>query len=271
MLTRTAVICWRTELCSKLLKLRVICWLRRSEGQHLTSLLQESCYSRAVSLTGCSADDLECQCAPVKQAGIALAGGPCFLGNCDGTDLSSFSSAWTAACATATVSTSMLKSAVAAQATPDDTNTGGKTIQMGAIQTGTSQDETSQMMGDTNEITIPRRLGAVAITAIALGLSMMGIGAGVIIYCLSMVRKRRHEKRRWKALEREKTAMQASLEELKRAVSQQNTLDMAEHNASGRTRPKTILVNWKDGPQELMVPEKVFHELPASPAAWEKM
>lgn len=63
--------------------------------------------------------------------------------------------------------------------------------------------------------------------------------------------------------------MQASLDELRRAVSRQNTVDMTEDKA--KNRPKTFLVNWKDGPQELMVPEKVFHELPASPAAWEKM
>lgn len=123
---------------------------------------------------------------------------------------------------------------------------------------------------DTGEITFnPKQLGAAAITAIAVALSMMVIGAGVLVYCLSIMRKRRHEKRHWKALEKEKTAMQASLDELRRAVSRQNTVDMTEDKA--KNRPKTFLVNWKDGPQELMVPEKVFHELPASPAAWEKM
>lgn len=62
--------------------------------------------------------------------------------------------------------------------------------------------------------------------------------------------------------------MQASLDELKRAVSIQETVDK---KSKGKNRPKTVIVNWKEGPQELMVPEKVWHELPASPAAWEKM
>lgn len=146
---------------------------------------------------------------------------------------------------------------------------------MGALVTSPSEEQTSQATGmgntnDTSEITFnTKQLGAAAITAIAVGLSMMAIGAGVLVYCLSIMRKRRHEKRHWKALEQEKTAMQASLEELKRAVSRQNTIDMTEDK--GKKRPKTYLVNWKDGPQELMVPEKVFHELPASPAALERV
>lgn len=128
------------------------------------------------------------------------------------------------------------------------------------------------MMGDATDIRLnPRQIGAVAITAIVVGLAMMLVGAGVLVYCCSIMRKRRIEKRHWKQLEKERTAMQASLEDLKRAVSRQNTIDTKEEKGKPKIRPKTYLVNWRDGPQELMVPEKVFHELPASPAAWEKM
>lgn len=126
-------------------------------------------------------------------------------------------------------------------------------------------------MGDTQDtITIiPKNLGAAGITAIVVAVAMMVVGAGMLVYCCSVVRKRRVEKKQWHELEKERAAMQTSLDELKRAVSRQGTYDAATEKP--KFRPKTYLVNWKAGPQELMVPEKVFHELPASPAAWEKM
>lgn len=268
MLTGRAVIRWRTKLCSKLSGLwRSIGYLgtkaRRAAPNKQS--LQETCYSRAVSLIGCAPEDLPCQCTPVKQAGIVLAGGPCFLGSCALADRSSFSSAWTAACATATVPASALNGAVAAQATGENSNPGAKTNQLGApIETAMAQQQ--EVLGDT-EITVDPRI---AVTVIAVGLLMMIVGGVVLAYCVTVARKRRDEKKRYKALEREKSAMQASLEELQRAVSRQNTAEGFK-GAGTTPRPTTIIVNWKEGPQELMVPPTVFHELPASPAAWEKM
>lgn len=118
----------------------------------------------------------------------------------------------------------------------------------------------------------PRMLNGATITGIVVGITLIGLMIGLSLYCLSTIRRRKLDKSQWEQLEKEKTAIQASLEELKRAVSRQESWgsnsDMEEIKTN---RPKTVIVNWKDGPQELMVPEKVFHELPASPARWEKM
>lgn len=215
-------------------------------------------------MNGCSAEDLSCQCTPETQAGIALAGGPCLLGSCAVSELSSFSSAWTAACATASATNggSSPQSATAAEATFEGASSGQKMSELGAIQTGATQEDTGQVMGSVTEVSRnSTQLGPAAITAIAVGLVMIGVGIGVLVYYCSIMPKRRIEKQHWEQLERERTAMQASLEELRRAVSRQGTFDMAEDK--GTNRPKTILVNWKEGPQELMVPEKVYYELPA--------
>lgn len=118
-------------------------------------------------------------------------------------------------------------------------------------------------------------LNAAAITGIVVSGGAVGLIGGILLYFCTVVRRRKMDQAHWDSLEREKAAMQQSLEELKRAVQRAGTFDSLDEKGGGakdgdRKRPRTINLTSSKGPGELGVPSRIF-ELPASPAKLEKI
>lgn len=118
-------------------------------------------------------------------------------------------------------------------------------------------------------------LNAAAITGIVVSGGAVGLIGGILLYFFTVVRRRRMDQAHWDSLEREKAAMQQSLDELKLAVQRAGTFDSIDDEKKGggggdRKRPKTINLTPSKGPGELGVPSRIF-ELPASPAKLEKI
>lgn len=119
-------------------------------------------------------------------------------------------------------------------------------------------------------------LNAAAITGIVVSGGAVGLIGGILLYFFTVVRRRRVDQAHWDSLEREKAAMQQSLEELKQAVQRAGTFDSLDDEKKGgggsgdRKRPRTINLTGSKGPGELGVPSRIF-ELPASPAKLEKI
>ncbi|KAK2605222.1 hypothetical protein N8I77_008076 [Diaporthe amygdali] len=235
-------------------------------------------------------------------AGIGLAGGPCFLAQCSLADLSNLSSALTAMCASATASsTSRAQTTVAATTTAaavvaspssgssSESGTSSKpTSTARRVNTATASAEViaalptdtataaqvvpENGMGGNNQ-TQGQTLNAAAITGIVVGGGAVGLVGGILLYFFTVVRRRKMDQSHWDELEREKAAMQQSLEELKMAVQRAGTFDSldekGEKGDKDRKRPRTINLTSSKGPGELGVPSRIF-ELPASPARIEK-
>lgn len=114
-------------------------------------------------------------------------------------------------------------------------------------------------------------LNAAAITGIVVSGGAVGLIGGILLYFFTVVRRRKMDQVHWDSLEREKAAMQKSLEELKMAVQRAGTFDSLDDKGGGeKKRPKTINLTGSKGPGELGVPSRIF-ELPASPAKLEKI
>lgn len=119
-------------------------------------------------------------------------------------------------------------------------------------------------------------LNAAAITGIVVSGGAVGLIGGILLYFFTVVRRRKMDQSQWDELEREKAAMQKSLEELKMAVQRAGTWDSIDDEKKGgggggdRKRPRTINLTGSKGPGELGVPSRIF-ELPASPAKLEKI
>lgn len=118
-------------------------------------------------------------------------------------------------------------------------------------------------------------LNAAAITGIVVSGGAVGLIGGILLYFFTVVRRRKMDQSHWDELEREKAAMQRSLEELKMAVQRAGTFDSIDEKKGGggggdRKRPRTINLTGSKGPGELGVPSRIF-ELPASPAKLEKI
>jgi hypothetical protein len=119
-------------------------------------------------------------------------------------------------------------------------------------------------------------LNAAAITGIVVSGGAVGLVGGILLYFFTVVRRRKMDQAHWDSLEREKAAMQKSLEELKMAVQRAGTFDSLDEKGGGgggggeKKRPRTINLTGSKGPGELGVPSRIF-ELPASPAKLEKI
>lgn len=120
-------------------------------------------------------------------------------------------------------------------------------------------------------------LNAAAITGIVVSGGAVGLIGGILLYFFTVVRRRKMDQAHWDSLEREKAAMQKSLEELKMAVQRAGTFDSLDEKGGGsgsgsgdKKRPRTINLTGSKGPGELGVPSRIF-ELPASPAKLEKI
>lgn len=135
-------------------------------------------------------------------------------------------------------------------------------------------------------------LNQAAIAGISVASATVGLLVGLAALFLTMARRRRHDREQRAQLAREKAAMQTSLEELRLAVSRQGTFDsvssMEEGAAGGGGgggyagsgagkegriaygRRGTVVLNAKDGPQELMVTEKTYAELQGDLGQWTK-
>ncbi|KAI7781785.1 hypothetical protein LA080_014416 [Diaporthe eres] len=265
----------------------------------------EGCYADAVSLSPCSPQDLACQCRSPNFAGIGLAGGPCFLAQCSLNDLSVLSSARTAACATATAASTATGTQSTAAATvtaspsspsspPSSSGTpSAPTSTARRVNTATASGEVIaavptqspaavQVVPDNGTMAAGsgqehgQTLNAAAITGIVVSGGAVGLIGGILLYFFTVVRRRRMDQAHWDSLEREKAAMQQSLEELKMAVQRAGTSDSIDEKKGGgggggdRKRPRTINLTSSKGPGELGVPSRIF-ELPASPAKLEKI
>lgn len=269
---------------------------------------QEGCYADAVQLSGCGQQDLACQCRSPNFAGIGLAGGPCFLAQCSFDDLSALSSARTAACSSATAPTAAATQASVA-ATVTASPTPSASLSSSSSPTGTPSAPTStarrvntatasgeiiaavptpsaaevQVVPDNGMMAASnssqgqgQTLNAAAITGIVVSGGAVGLIGGILLYFFTVVRRRRVDQAHWDSLEREKAAMQQSLEELKQAVQRAGTFDSLDDEKKGgggggdRKRPRTINLTGSNGPGELGVPSRIF-ELPASPAKLEKI
>lgn len=268
---------------------------------------QEGCYADAVQLSGCGQQDLACQCRSPNFAGIGLAGGPCFLAQCSFDDLSALSSARTAACSSATAPTAAATQASVA-ATVTASPTPSASLSSSSSPTGTPSAPTStarrvntatasgeiiaavptpsaaevQVVPDNGMMAASnssqgqgQTLNAAAITGIVVSGGAVGLIGGILLYFFTVVRRRRVDQAHWDSLEREKAAMQQSLEELKQAVQRAGTFDSLDDEKKGggsgdRKRPRTINLTGSKGPGELGVPSRIF-ELPASPAKLEKI
>ncbi|KAI3397565.1 hypothetical protein diail_10658 [Diaporthe ilicicola] len=266
----------------------------------------EGCYADAVQLSGCGQQDLACQCRAPNFAGIGLAGGPCFLAQCAFSDLSSLSAALTAACAWATAPTTAgtARTAVAASTTASTTASSAATSSPSSSGTSSRQTNTAPRantatasaeviaalptpsaaqvepgngMGPTEQGQGQgQTLNAAAITGIVVSGGAVGLVGGILLYFFNnVVRRRKVDQAHWDSLEREKAAMQKSLEELKMAVQRAGTFDSlddekGDKGEKDRKRPRTINLTRSQGPRELGVPSRVF-ELPASPARLEKI
>ncbi|KAL1871416.1 hypothetical protein Daus18300_004783 [Diaporthe australafricana] len=255
----------------------------------------EGCYADAVQLSGCGQQDLACQCRAPNFAGIALAGGPCFLAQCSFNDLSSLSSARTAACATATLSTTTAGTGTTAAAT----TTASASASTDTVSRATSTARRVNTASPSAEViaalptpsavqAVPdngmgamvdqgqgqgQTLTAAAITGIVVSGGAVGLVGGILLYFFTVVRRRKVDQAHWDSLEREKAAMQKSLEELKMAVQRSGTFDSLDEKGDDekdRKRPRTINLTGSKGPGELGVPSRIF-ELPASPARLEKI
>lgn len=270
---------------------------------------QEGCYADAVQLSGCGAQDLACQCRAPNFAGIALAGGPCFLAQCSFNDLTALSSARTAACATATATSTAAGAQSTAAATVTASPSSSPSASLSSSSSGTPSAPTSTarrvntatasgeviaavptqssspaavqvvpdngMMAATPGQEQGQTLNAAAITGIVVSGGAVGLIGGILLYFFTVVRRRRMDQAHWDSLEREKAAMQQSLDELKLAVQRAGTFDSIDDEKKGggggdRKRPKTINLTPSKGPGELGVPSRIF-ELPASPAKLEKI
>lgn len=266
---------------------------------------QEGCYADAVQLSGCSPSDLACQCRSPNFAGIGLAGGPCFLAQCSFNDLSALSSARTAACATATAtapSAAATQSTAAATVTaspssspsaslPSSGTPSAPTSTARRVNTATASGEViaavptqsqspaavqvvpdNGMMAASGGQDKGQTLNAAAITGIVVSGGAVGLIGGILLYFFTVVRRRKMDQAHWDSLEREKAAMQQSLEELKMAVQRAGTFDSIDEKKGGgdKKRPRTINLTGSKGPGELGVPSRIF-ELPASPAKLEKI
>ena len=287
-------------------------------GDHVADICnQEGCYADAVRLSGCGQQDLACQCRSPNFAGIGLAGGPCFLAQCSFNDLSSLSSALTAACDSATVATTAAAattapSTVAATVTasptslssssPSSSSSGASTAPTSTarrVNTATASGEVIaavptpstgevQVVPDNGMMAAPsssgsgqggQTLNAAAITGIVVSGGAVGLVGGILLYFFTVVRRRKMDQAHWDSLEREKAAMQKSLDELKLAVQRSGTFDSLDDEKGGggggggggeKKRPRTINLTGSKGPGELGVPSRIF-ELPASPAKLEKI
>lgn len=213
-----------------------------------------------MSSNGCATNDLVCQCGVAKQAAIALASGPCVLANCSLDDLTSFTSALTTACASTTTAASAGTSSGASAVQGSSTAAAAAAGLGPLLETGPSEAKPSSGAGQSYS----GKLTSGAIAGIAVAGGAVGLLGGVAIYFFAVVRRRRSDRGQWEQLEKEKAAMQMSLEELKQAMLRQETFDTVSsmEEAKGFGRQKSIMVNWKDGPQELMEPERTYHELP---------
>lgn len=265
---------------------------------------QEGCYADAVSLSGCGQQDLACQCRVPNFAGIGLAGGPCFLAQCSFADLSALSSALTAACSsTATPTQSTAAATVAASASSSSSPTlstspaaqSAPTSTARRVNTATASGEVIaavptpstaevQVVPDNGMVAANgsqdkgQTLNAAAITGIVVSGGAVGLVGGILLYFFTVVRRRKMDQAHWDSLEREKAAMQKSLEELKMAVQRAGTFDSLDEKGGGgggggggeKKRPRTINLTGSKGPGELGVPSRIF-ELPASPAKLEKI
>lgn len=263
---------------------------------------QEGCYADAVSLSGCGQQDLACQCRSPNFAGIGLAGGPCFLAQCSFADISILSSARTAACASATASTpagTQSSSAVTVTASPTSSASvsssgtpSAPTSTARRANTATASGEViaavptpsavqvvpdnGMMAANSSSQGQGQTLNAATITGIVVSGGAVGLVGGILIYFFTVVRRRKMDQSHWDELEKEKAAMQRSLEELKMAVQRAGTFDSldekkgADGGGGDRKRPRTINLTGSKGPGELGVPSRIF-ELPASPAKLEKI
>lgn len=262
--------------------------MHRYNGTNTCS--QQSCYSNALSASGCSPTDFNCQCSPGQGAAIALAHGPCFLAKCSFSDLSVFSSALTSACASATgVSTVGSKA-----------NAGAATTSAGATRSPTGQglgpEETDGVPGG-NIIADARKATVGLIIGIALGGTGAGVLGGILLYLFVVTQRRTQdeERQRWEEITREKVAAQASLGVMKESISRQGTgtgtgpgmgmgtyagtytgtgtldtvgsLGGSQSAEGGFGSEKSVLVK-QDGPVEMPVemrqPAQVYFELPGS-------
>lgn len=268
---------------------------------------QEGCYADAVSLSPCGQQDLACQCRSPNFAGIGLAGGPCFLAQCSFDDLSVLSSARTAACSAATATATApaaTQSGAAATVTASPTPSVSLSSSEGSpsapsstarrVNTATASGEVIaavptqspaavQVVPDNGMMAAGtgqdkgQTLNAAAITGIVVSGGAVGLIGGILLYFFTVVRRRKMDQSHWDELEREKAAMQKSLEELKMAVQRAGTFDSIDEKKGGggggggdRKRPRTINLTGSKGPGELGVPSRIF-ELPASPAKLEKI
>lgn len=265
--------------------------------------LQEGCYADAVSLSPCSQQDLACQCRAPNFAGIGLAGGPCFLAQCSFNDISSLSSALTAACSSATASPAAttqtsVAAAVTASPTPSvkvSSSSGTQSVPTSTARRASTATPSGEviaavptastasvqvvpdngMMAASSGQDQGQTLNAAAITGIVVSGGAVGLIGGILLYFFTVVRRRKMDQSHWDELEREKAAMQKSLEELKMAVQRAGTWDSIDEKKDGggggdRKRPRTINLTGSKGPGELGVPSRIF-ELPASPAKLEKI
>lgn len=149
----------------------------------------------------------------------------------------------------------------------------GQTAGSSPLNTGAAQEQSTQAASIAPG---GPKLNPAAITGVAIAGAAVGLLGGVMVYFFAVVRRKREDRRQWERLEHEKAAMQSSLDELRQVVVRQGTFDAVSSMESGRSdnsfgRKDSVVVNWKEGPQELSVPQKTYHELQGSDPRWEKM
>lgn len=227
---------------------------------------KETCYQGAIATNNCKPADLACQCSPAGRAAVSLLGGTCLLTSCSVNDISSFTTAYSAACA----------ASVNQESTPT---------------AATSQDDdTAQQQQQQQQQPEPAGLSTAAIAGVAAASASVVLVAGAVV-CFLVVRRRR-QRQRWAQMERDKAAgRQTSLEEeLQRGTRSSDAARgsrccMVEDDieaaaaSSSSSRPGSFAkkrnmsaVGAEDGgPQELMAVERACYELPGSLAGGEKM
>lgn len=268
-----------------------------------------------MSSAGCTQNDRACQCSPAGQGAVAGGCFLTACGASDLSVFSSAyaaacaAEAQTQAQAQATVAnsqaglqTSVDIGSIMSAATNDLPGTSGLLGLGGAQSTSSStasgsSSSSKTSAGETMGSTTPSSTGAAqeqsteeasiaaggpklnsaTIIGVAVAGAALGLLGGVAIYFFAVVRRKREDRRQWERMEREKAAMQSSLDELQQAVGRSGTFGTMSSMESGRSgsgslgRKDSLVVNWKEGPQELSVPQRTYHELQGSDTRWEKM
>lgn len=185
------------------------------------------------------------------------------LASCNLDDLTALTSALNTACASTATTTTASASTSSAASTVQGSPVAGTAALAPLLETSPSQAHPSSGSGQPDS---SGKLTPGAIAGVAAAGGAVGLLGGVAIYFFAVVRRRKFDHGQWEQLEKEKAAMQTSLEELRQAISRQGTFDTVSsmEEAKGFGRQKSILVSRKGSPQEMMEPERTYHELPGS-------